>query len=345
MESVLKNVSSSVELLAVAAHSSVVEHWQEQTVSRAFQWASYCEHLHSRFHSNPTVRGTIEKQIQQTNQHLLSAFPGCTQVCFSDLSRLRHLLLQGLLTNPKLPLSIMKTLFDSKHPAERTYSENQDVHGLCNYIVRCKSACKVLRLLTDSLAVGAVGADAEVLGETLMERLEAVMSQSGDLCKAEHFLDSVLQGGEGATPHLCVVISAALLTRKKSAAETASHAVLLDWLLKRHSTLKHMVTEAPTALITDLVKRHLKFRDAYCNVLKEWASDMEYSLSEGEWTTQTNPTLTFQNLTQHFLTLFEACPSVRAEVEKELNILKKSDGDFEVGGLSVWGDLLSALNQ
>ncbi|XP_008310264.1 Fanconi anemia group F protein isoform X2 [Cynoglossus semilaevis] len=316
MESVLKNVSSSVELLAVAAHSSVVEHWQEQTVSRAFQWASYCEHLHSRFHSNPTVRGTIEKQIQQTNQHLLSAFPGCTQ-----------------------------TLFDSKHPAERTYSENQDVHGLCNYIVRCKSACKVLRLLTDSLAVGAVGADAEVLGETLMERLEAVMSQSGDLCKAEHFLDSVLQGGEGATPHLCVVISAALLTRKKSAAETASHAVLLDWLLKRHSTLKHMVTEAPTALITDLVKRHLKFRDAYCNVLKEWASDMEYSLSEGEWTTQTNPTLTFQNLTQHFLTLFEACPSVRAEVEKELNILKKSDGDFEVGGLSVWGDLLSALNQ
>ncbi|XP_018521932.1 Fanconi anemia group F protein [Lates calcarifer] len=315
MEAVLKNLASTAELLAAAAQTGVVEHWDKQTLSRAFHWAQYCEHLFSRFHDNPPVRRAMEKQLQLTNQSLQAALPGYSGVSFSDLSRCQHQLLVGLLNNPNLPTSVMKILFDSS-PVDTQHNSS------------------------------AVGADAEVQGVMLMERLGAVMSQDSEACRAEHFLDSVLQGCEGEAKHFCLVIAAALLTMENAAAETASQDFLLEWLQKKHSVLEHMCSALPTALLMDLAKEHVKFRDAYCDVLKNWASDMEYSINDGEWVqTSTNPTVSFQKLTEHFLALFEACPSLRDDVEKELNALKISDGDFDVRGLSVWGDLLSALNK
>ncbi|XP_032379038.1 Fanconi anemia group F protein [Etheostoma spectabile] len=338
MEAVLKNLASTVELLAVAAQSGVVEQWDKQTLSRAFHWARYCEHLFSRFHNNPAIRTTMEKQLQLTNQSLRAVFPGYTEVSFSDISRCQHLLLVGLLKNPELPISIMKILFDTTKQ-----SEYQDVTGFCSHIIQCKSACKVLSPLTD---LSAIGADAEVQGVMLMERLSALLSQGTAACHTEHIVNSVLQGCEGAAGQFCLVITAALLTTKNSAAQTASLDFLLDWLQKEHNVLQHMCSALPTPLIKDLAKEHLKFRHAYYDVLKKWASDMDYSINEGEWAqTITNRTVSFQRLTEHFLTLFEVCPSLREDVEKELNALKVSDGDFDVRGLSVWGDLLSALNK
>ncbi|XP_034442936.1 Fanconi anemia group F protein [Hippoglossus hippoglossus] len=336
MESALRNLSSSVELLAVAAHSGAVAQWDDHSLSTAFDWARYCEHLFSRFHNNPAVRGAMEEQLQLTNGRLRAAFPGYTEVSFSDLSRCQHHLLIGLLNNPKLPISIVKLLFDSDAPAD---SGCGDVSGLCSRIIRCKSACKVLSPLTPP---SAVGADAEVQGGLLMERLGALIRHG----RAEHFLDSVLRGCEGAAAeHFCLVIAAALLTTTNS--ETASQDVLLDWLRKKQpSTLQRTCSALPTALLMDLVKEHLKFRDAYCDVLKKWASDMEYSISDGEWVqSRTNPPVSFQKLAEHFQALFETCPSLGDDVEKELNALKISDGDFDVRGLSVWGDLLSELHK
>lgn len=342
MEAVLKNLASTAELLAVAAHSSVVEQWDKQTLSRAFHWAQYCEHLFSRFHNNPAIRRIVEKQLQLTNQSLLTAFPGYTEVSFSDLSRCQHLLLVGLLSNPELPSSIMKTLFDTMSPVNTKQSEYQDVTGLCSRFIQCKSACKILSPLT----LSAVGVDAEVQGVMLMEKLGDLLSQGSEACRTEHFLDSVLQGCEGAAEHFCLVIAAALLTTKNSGAQTASQNFLLDWLKKKPSVLLHMCSALPTTLLLDLAKEHLKFRDAYYDVLKTWASDMEYSISDGEWVqTCSDRTVSFQRLTKHFLALFEACPSLSEDGEKELNALKMSDGDFDVRGLSVWGDLLSALHK
>lgn len=344
MEAVLRNLAGTAELLAVAGRSGVVEQWDEQTLSRAFDWARYCEHVFTRFHNNPGMRRIMEKQLQLTNQSLQAVFPAYTDVSFSDLSQCQHLLLVGLLSNPELPSSIMKILFDSMSPADTKQSEYQGVSGLCSRIIQCKSACKVLSPLTD---VSAVGADAEVQGAMLMEELAALLSQSSEACRAEHFLDSVLQGCDGAAHHFCLVIAAALLTTTNSAAQTASQDFLLDWLQRKHSELQHMCSTLPATLLIDLSKRHLKFRDAYCSVLKNWASDMEYSISDGEWVqTSTNQTsVSFQRLTEHFLALLEACPSLREGVVKELNVLKISDGDFDVRGLSVWGDLLSIINK
>ncbi|KAM7396843.1 hypothetical protein PAMP_019851 [Pampus punctatissimus] len=343
MEAVLRNLSSTVELLAVAAWSGEVQQWDKHTVSRAFHWAQYCEHVFSRFHNNPAISRIIEKKLQFTNKSLRAVFPGYTDVCFSDLSRIQHLLLVGLLNNPELPISVMKMLFDTTSPVNTKHGQYEDVTGMCSHIIQCKSACKVLTPLTDA---SAAGADAEVQAVMLMERLSALLSQASETCRAECFLDSVLQGCEGAAEHFCLVIAAALLTGTNSTAQTDSVDFLLDWLQHKHILLQHMCSALPSVLLIDLVKESLKFRDAYCDVLKKWASDMEYSIDDGEWVKMSsNPTVSFQKLTEHFVTLFEACPSLRDNVEKELNDLKISDGDFDVRGLSVWGDLLLEINK
>lgn len=342
MEAVLKNLASTVEMLAVAAQSDAVNHWDKQTLSRAFHWARYCEHVFSRFHNNAAIRRIMEKQLQLTNQTLRDTIPGYTEVSFSVLPRCQHLLLVRLLNNPELPSSLMKILFDTTRPVKTMHGDYEDVTGLCSHIVQCKSVYKVLSPLAD---MSALGADAEVQGEMLMERLEALLNQGSETCRAEQFLGSVLQGCEGALQQFCLVIAAALLTSKSCTAQTAAHDFLLDWLQKKHSLLQYMCSLLSPTLLKDLAKEHQKLRDASCNVLKKWASEMEYSLSDGEWVlTSTGPGVSFKKLTELFLALFDASPSLRGDVEKELNALKISDGDFDVTGLSVWGDLLSALN-
>ncbi|KAM9753571.1 Fanconi anemia group F protein [Menidia menidia] len=341
MEAVLKNLANTVELLAVAAHSCAVNQWDKQTVSRAFHWAKYCEHIYSRFHTNSTIRRVMEKQLQLTNQSLRDAIPAYSEVSFTDLPRCQHLLLVRLLKNPELPSSVMRIFFETKSAVNDAPCEYEDIRGLCSHMIKHRSACKVLSPVSGA---SAVGADAEVQGEMLMERLGALLSQNTNPHLAEHFLCSVLPLFEGTAQHLCLVITAALLTPKDSATQTASQDFLLDWLLKKDNVLQYMCSLLPSTLLKDLAKEHLTFREAYCGVLKQWASDMKYSVNDGEWgQTSTDPPVSFQNITKHFQTLFEACPSMRASTEDELRALKISDGDFDVRGLSVWGDLLSAI--
>ncbi|KAM9853903.1 Fanconi anemia group F protein isoform 1-T2 [Aulostomus maculatus] len=338
MEAVLKNLSSTAELLAVAARSSEVEQWDKQTLSRAFAWAGYCEHIFCRFQGNPAIRRILERQLQLTNFSLQAVFPGYTDVSFTDLSRCQHLLLVGLLNNPELPISLMKILFDTK-PGNIKHGHYEDVTSMCSHIIQCKSACKILSPLTD---LSAVGADAEVQGSMLMERLHVLQSQSSDASQTQHFLNSVLL--ECESEHFCLVVASALLTQKNSDAQTASMDFLLDWLKQKDVLLQHMCSALPTSLLQDLAKEHLKFRNAYCDILKKWATNLEYSINDGEWVQRsTNPSVSFQKLIEHFSALLEACPSTRRTVEEELNTLKISDGDLDVRGLSVWGDLLSEM--
>lgn len=340
MEAVLKNLANATELLAVAAHSDVVKRWDASTLSRAFHWARYCEQLYSKFHNNATKRRNMEKQLLHTNHSLQTVFSGYKDVFFSDLFRCQHLLLVGLLNNPELPISILKLLFDTK--SQVIFSQNEsDVAGLCSSLIQCKSACKVLRVFPDS---SPCGADAEVLGLVLMQKLDTLLTQ-GSVSPTDQFLDSVLQGCEGAAEHFYLVIVAALLTPVRSQTQTASQEFLLDWLQKKHKEMQHMCSLLPATLLTDLAKKHRKFRDAYYAILKQWASEMEYNIEEGEWIHTGTRTVTFQRLTEDFLTLFQVNASFRENSVRELKALKISDGDFDVRGLSVWGDLLSALKR
>ncbi|XP_054633661.1 Fanconi anemia group F protein [Dunckerocampus dactyliophorus] len=342
MEAVLKNLSSTVELLAVAARSGDVHHWDGRTLSRAFHWACYCEHLFSRFHQNPQIRGVMETQLQHTNNSLRAVFSDYSDLSFLDLSQCQHLLLRELLKNTKLPLSIIKILFDTKAPANIQPGDYPDITGLCSHIIQRKSACKILSPLSDQ---SAVGADAQVQATMLMKSLGAFLGCGGETCWAQRFLDSVLQGCKEAE-HLCLVLAAALLTEGNAHAQTASVDFLLDWIQQTHGLLQHMCFTLPSSLVKDLAKGHVKFRDAYCAVLKKEASDMEYCIDDGEWVqSSANPKVSFQEVTDRFVTLLEACPAWRSTVEEELNELKISDGDFDVRGLSVWGDLLAEIHK
>nr|XP_057931153.1 Fanconi anemia group F protein [Doryrhamphus excisus]XP_057931154.1 Fanconi anemia group F protein [Doryrhamphus excisus]XP_057931155.1 Fanconi anemia group F protein [Doryrhamphus excisus] len=342
MEAVLKNLSNTVELLAVAARSSDVHHWDGNTLSRAFHWACYCEHLFSRFHHNPQIRGIMETKLQHTNNRLRAVFSDYSDVSFLDLSQCQHLLLRGLLKNTHLPLSIMKILFDTKAPGHIEPGEYPDITGLCSHIIQSKSACKILSPLLDK---SAVGADAQVQAAMLMESLQALLDCDGETCRAQRFLDSVLQGCK-ETEHLCLVLAAALLTGGNAHAQAASVDFLLDRIQQTHGLLQHMCFTLPSSIVKDLAKGHVKFRDAYCAVLKKEASKMEYCIDNGEWVqSSASPKVSFQEVTEHFVTLLEACPAWRSTVEEELKELKLSDGDFDVRGLSVWGDLLAEIHK
>ncbi|XP_071752700.2 Fanconi anemia group F protein [Centroberyx gerrardi] len=340
MEAVLKNLASTTELLA-ATQTGVVEQWDKQTVERAFHWARYCEQLYSRFHTNPAIRKVMENQLQLTNQSLRATFPGYTEVSFSDLARCQHVLLVRLLNNPVLPSSIVKILFDTPSPNEN------DVTGHCTRLIECKSACKVLSAIKVGAVSAAVGPDAEVQGVMLMERLDALLRhQGGQARKAEQFLDSVLQRCEGAAGCFCLLVAAALLTRENTAAGNASQDFLLNWLQQRDDLLQNLCSASPAGLLLELAKENVKFRAAYCDVLKKWASDMEYDIHEGEWVqARENTGVSFEKLAEHFRGLLEACPSLREDTEEEISVLKVSDGDFDVRGLSVWGDLLLEMKK
>lgn len=338
MEAMVKNLSSTVELLAVASHSDTVKQWDEQTLSRAFHWACYCEHVFHRFHNNPTIRRVMEKQLELTTQSLRSVFPEFTAFSFSDLSRCQHLLLVGLLRNTEVPISIMRILFDSPRPVYRDQKGYQDLTGLCSSIIECKSVCKVLSSLTEG---SAVGADAEVQAELLMEKLGTLLKQRNGAHQAGQFLDLVFHECEEAGEPFYLVIAAAFLSKTSSQTD-----FLLDWLKVKLSLLQHMCQSLPAALLADIAKRLVRFGAMYIDVLKKWATDMEYDINNGEWCqVSRNPTVTFQKLTEHFVSMFKASVSLKEQVETELKALKFSDGDFDVRGLSVWGDLLTEVHK
>ncbi|KAM6960995.1 Fanconi anemia group F protein [Aplochiton taeniatus] len=338
MEAVLKNVASTVELLAVT-RTDKVEQWDTATVDKAFQWARYCEHIYTRFHTNPPVKEILEKHLLVTNEGLRTTFHGSHDTTFSDLSQCQYLLLVGLLNNPSLPRSIQQMLFNTQSPRHNG-KESKDLTGHCIELIQCKSACKVFGALLSSTP----SPHAEVQGMMLMERLDALLCTGSKTGLAEQYLDSFLQTSEGLN-NISEVMVAALLT-KKNDADAAGRVLLdfvLDWLLRNRSLIINMCSIFPVVILSGLALRFVKFRVAYCGLLKEFASNMEYDITEGEWVQTHHSKITFNDLSNHFRALFEACPTIKEDTMKELNHLKTSDGDFEVEGLSIWGDLLLEL--
>ncbi|CAL8356642.1 unnamed protein product [Lota lota] len=342
MEGVLKNLKNTTELLAVA-QTDVVKQWDKQTLDRAFQWTLYCQHIHSRFHNKKTIRDIIEKQLQNTNESLRATFPGYVDITFGDFSRCQHILLTKLLKNPVLPRAILEILFGTRSPMETDENEHQDATGHCNQLVAWRSACKVLTAMpVRTSAFPRV--DAEIQGALLMEALDAVFGGGGG-GEAHELLDSMLQQCE-EEDHVLSVIASALTRKKNTTAEMASRGFLLNWLQQNEQLLQKMCLRVPVDYMMSHVKENIEFRAKYCDLLKRWASDMTFDINEGEWVPSgTTAGVSFKKLTDHFVAFVETSPLLREDVEKELNALKIADGDFDVKGLSVWGDLLAVLSK
>ncbi|KAG7280987.1 hypothetical protein CRUP_016619 [Coryphaenoides rupestris] len=184
MEGVLNNVRGTAELLAVAG-TDVVQRWDEHTLQRAFQWTLYCQHLHSRFHNKKTIRNTMEQHLRATHGRLTATFPGYTAGIgrFEDLSRWSAPAAQQVTEESRVARAIVETLVANPNPVGSDQEEHQvdAATGHCTQLIACKSACKVLlRALRQMRPVACPGADAEVQGVMLMERLDAVLGGGGD---------------------------------------------------------------------------------------------------------------------------------------------------------------------
>ncbi|XP_072526685.1 Fanconi anemia group F protein [Salminus brasiliensis] len=346
MEAVVKNLGSTLELLAVS-QTEFVSEWDAQTVDRAFQWAKYCEHIYSRFHANPSVRPVLEDCLRLTNERLSEALSGhhSTPLSLADLAQCRHRLFIGLVRNPLAPYSVVKTLFDrlfddDDGDTKPDTETDPDLAGL----IMCKSACKVLGSFPlKPQETSGLGFDTQVHGLMLLQRIHSIQSRPGNESYLKTLMDAVLQDA-GGLDHFSDVIAASLLVEDSTNVDTAAaQDFLLDWLQGHHSLLHSMCQKLPLELCTKLAQKQTKFRLLYWDVLKNWVSSMEYDVSGGVWVQQCDSHASFKTLVDHLKSLWRSGSSLKEETEKELGVLKQADGDFEVQGLSVWTDLLLQL--
>ncbi|KAI4872088.1 hypothetical protein NFI96_008988 [Prochilodus magdalenae] len=337
MEAVVKNLGSVLELLAVSQTDAVSE-WDAQTVDRAFQWAAYCEHVYTRFHSNSSIRPVLEDCLRLTNERLSEALPGHRSLSLADLSQCRHRLFIGLLRNPVAPYSVIKSLFhkfllfgdDAKQGSET----DLDLAGL----IGCKSACKLL----GSFPLEASGSVAvtQVQGLMLLQRIHALQTRPGNDSYTKALLDAVLQDS-GELDYFSKVITASLLMEDSSGEHAAAQNLLLDWLHGDPGLFHSMCQCSSPELCARLSQQWPKFRLLYWDVLKKWASSFEYDVNGGVWVQQCNSAVSFETLVARFKSLWIS--SLKEETKKELLVLKEEEGGFDVPGLSVWTDLLIQL--
>ncbi|KAI5626979.1 Fanconi anemia group F protein, partial [Silurus asotus] len=339
MEAVLENLESTVELLAVSQTDCVAE-WDGETVDRAFQWAQYCEHLHSRFHANPSVREALEGRLRDTNQLLELTFNGYRSVTLFDLAQCRHRLLGGLLKNPATPHNVIKCILDRFGLAEEAAG---DLSADLGSLSACRSACTLLADFPLNRTDSGFSVGTQVHCTMLLQRIQAIQSRTGNQEYATKLLDCLLEDCTEGQNIFFLLLAAALLTTDTTSEDTAAQEFLLTWLEGHDGLLHRMCQALSPELCTKVSQNWTRFRFAYWDSLKKSASSLEYDLSSGLWIQPCDIAVSFSRLMERLKSLWSSGSSLKDEIEEYLIALKQADGDFEVEGLSVWTDLLRQL--
>lgn len=334
MEAVLRHLTNVLELLAVSQTDRVGE-WDCDTALRAFQWAEYCEQLHSRFQSNPTVRSALEASLSDTNRRLRETLPSCSPVTFSELAQCQHTLLVHLLRNPCAPNSVIQMLLHPKTAARESQLDQ-------NSLIACKSAFNLLCRTLDRTGHAGVQAEAVVRGKLLRKLLNSVLSHSGNEEYARTLLDSILHDSAGKPESLCDVIAAAFHSPEDDTTPATQRCVLA-WLREREGGLSEVCRSLSPGLCALLSRQSCEFKQAYWGVLKHWASCLEYDVLQSQWVLTSDEPVTFNALTDRVKDLLHSGPALKEEIETELKTLKREAGDFNVKGVSIWTDLIIQL--
>ncbi len=334
MEALLSHLTNILELLAVSQTDRVGE-WDCDTALRAFKWAEYCEQLHTRFQSNPTVRSALEAGLSVTNQRLRETLPSCSPVTFSELAHCQHSLLVHLLRNPRAPNSVIQMILHSQNTARESHFDQQS-------LIACKSAFNLLCRTLDRTGHAGVQAEATVRGKLLGKLLNSVLSRSGNEEYARTLLDSILQDSAGKPEILCDVIAAAFHPPDDETT-SATQRCVLAWLREREGGLSRVFRSLSPGLCAVLSRQSGEFKQAYWGVLKHWASCLEYDVLQSQWILASDEPVTFNALTDRVKDLLHSGPALKEETETELQTLKRGAGDFNVTGVSVWTDLIIQL--
>lgn len=336
MEALQRHLKNILELLVVSQTDRVRE-WDRHTVQRAFQWADYCEQLHSRFQSNPSVRSALESGLNDTNQRLQDALPSYSPVMFSDLARCQHKLLIHLLRNPYAPNSVIPMLCPDPKTSASEFQTDQ------TSFMTYKSGFNLLCCTLDGNIHAGLHVEAEVRGKLLGKLLNATLSHSGNDEYARTVLDSILRDSAGKMGSLYDIIAAALLSSNDEST-AATQNLILAWLQEHDGCLSKLCKSLSPETCTFLSRQSPEFKQAYWDVLKQWASCLEYDVMESVWAPTSEETVTFNVLADRFKDLLNAGPPLTEDTETELKALKLECGDFNVKGINIWTDLIIQMN-
>ncbi|KAL0154493.1 hypothetical protein M9458_048756, partial [Cirrhinus mrigala] len=271
MEAVLRHLNNILELLAVSQTDRVSE-WDRHTTLRAFQWAEYCEQLHSRFQSNTTVRSALESGLNDINRRLQETLPSYSSVMFSELAQCQHMLLVNLLRNPSAESSVIRMLFTDAQ--ESQFDQNS--------LITCKSAFNLLCRTMDRTSHAGLQAEAVVRGKLLGKLLNSVLSRSGNDEYARTLLDSILHDSAGKLESLYDIIAAAILPTNDETNSITQH-FIFAWLRDRDGCFSELCRSLSPGVCTVLSRQSSEFKQAYWGVLKQWASCLEFDVLESLW--------------------------------------------------------------
>uniref|UniRef100_A0A8C2US81 Fanconi anemia group F protein n=1 Tax=Chinchilla lanigera TaxID=34839 RepID=A0A8C2US81_CHILA len=118
--------------------------------------------------------------------------------------------------------------------------------------------------------------------------------------------------------------------------------LLVRWLLERSEVLAAFC-RLPAGLLTSVAARHPALFRAYLGLLTDWGRKLHYDLQKGAWVAAESQDVPWEELFHRFQSLGQAPPPLKDKLLTALEACKAQDGDFEVPGLSIWTDLLLAL--
>ncbi|XP_075404519.1 Fanconi anemia group F protein [Tenrec ecaudatus] len=353
MEPLLDHLDRFSEVLAVARTAHVAS-WDPATVRRALEWARYLRHVHGRFGRHGRIRAALERRLQRQGRPAGSAVPGPAPglTSFQSLGRCDLLLAASLLENRALGDAACRHLLQQLCPGPggaHPDGEEPLPDGLAR-LARRAAAVRLLRL--HGLGERRAPAEDALLktqAELLLERLQAAGEAGAEGPRG-------LLGRLWARlphGHLLKVLAAALLLPPAPAApqdeglgparpQTPSE--LGAWLLGHSDIMEAFCRTLPARLLASVAGRHPALASGYLGLLTEWGRRLHYDLQKGHWVGAEPHDLSWEELCDRFQSLLQAPPPLNDDVLTTLKACKAADGDFEVPGLSIWTDLLVALD-
>nr|XP_027792354.1 Fanconi anemia group F protein [Marmota flaviventris] len=354
MEPLLQHLERFSEVLAVS-RTTHVSTWDPATVRRALQWARYLRHVYQRFRSHDRIRTTLERRLHclwKEGGLGVGPVPGLRN--FEALGRCDILLSLRLLKNPALGDASCRYLLQQLFPGAGVRDADRELlQDSLASLARRGSAVHMLRfniyrenpnLQDDSLL--------KTQAELLLERLQEVgKTEAGGPSKLLCSLWERLPQN-----NFLKVIAVALLEPPMSPQPQGEELKLgsprileegsqelLHWLLGKSEIMAAFCRNVPAGLLTLVAGRYPALSHAYLSVLADWTQRLHYDLQKGIWVGAESQDVSWEELYTRLQNLCQAPPPLKDEVLTALKSYKAQDGNFEVPGLSIWTDLLLAL--
>lgn len=360
MESLLQHLDRFSEVLWVS-RTSHVGTWDAETVRRALRWARYLRHVYGRFARRVAVRQALEQHLQ-TRWRRREADPGPASVPglknFQTLGSCEVHLALNLLENRALGepayRALLQQLFPGPGPPDEDEESLQESLAL---LARRRAALHLLHLggprANQDLAKDPL---LKTQAQLLLQRLQEEVGPAGQ---------------EGALAFLCSLwqrvprdnflkVLATVLLLKPPNPDTPTEQLepdtpnfpleqgsqlILHWLLGQSEVLTAFCHQLPAELLTSVAGRYPTFFQVYVAQLIEWGRLLHYDLLEGSWLGPESCEVSWGELLGRFQSLWHGPSIIQEDVRAALESCKAQEGDFEVSGISVWTDLLAALQR